>query len=71
MEPGDAELVVNSIDIRLVKEQLRLLGHTVDDAVILSFVEGLGTGAAASNANEGPAGKYIRQVCFEQSMEGT
>ena len=29
------------IDIQLVKEQLRLLGHNVADEVILDFVKGL------------------------------
>lgn len=29
------------IDIQLVKEQLRLLGHEVDDGVIIDFVRGL------------------------------
>jgi hypothetical protein len=34
----------NIIDIQLVKEQLRLLGHNVADEVILEFVKGLNTG---------------------------
>lgn len=60
MEPLDAGLVVDSIDIQLVKEQLRLLGHKVDDAVILSFVEGLGAAAAVNSAAyQSHAGKCI------------
>lgn len=35
----------NIIDIQLVKEQLRLLGHNVADEVILEFVKGLNRGA--------------------------
>lgn len=42
------------IDIGLVKEQLRLLGHEVADDVILEFVKGL---------NRGPAGKHSCMHC--------
>jgi hypothetical protein len=38
------------IDIQLVKEQLRLLGHDVADEVIIDFVKGLSKTAAACEA---------------------
>jgi hypothetical protein len=42
------------IDIQLVKEQLRLLGHDVADEVILEFVKGLNTRTGrASSLSEG------------------
>jgi hypothetical protein len=36
------------IDIQLVKQQLRLLGHDVADDVILEFVKGLNTRAGTA-----------------------
>jgi hypothetical protein len=48
--------LLDCIDIRLVKEQLRLLGHEVADDVILSFVKGLaGGGAEQQCLNESAA----------------
>lgn len=54
---------MNGIDIKLVKEQLRLLGHTVDDAVILAFVQGLGAGSAAVHHAAGaPSSALLRFI---------
>lgn len=47
------------IDIQLVKEQLRLLGHEVEDGVIIDFVRGL---------NTGPAGEHL--ICMGLLLAG-
>jgi hypothetical protein len=44
--------VVNGIDIEAVKEQLLLLGHSVDDRTIVDFVAGLDLGATDTTAGE-------------------
>lgn len=51
---AEAIIMETIIDIGLVKEQLRLLGHEVADDVILEFVKGL---------NRGPAGKHGCMHC--------
>ena len=53
------------IDISLVKEQLRLLGHTVSDDVIKAFVQGLNKGDAAGAAAAG--GLMVKRVCLSFS----
>uniref|UniRef100_A0A383VBI5 Uncharacterized protein n=1 Tax=Tetradesmus obliquus TaxID=3088 RepID=A0A383VBI5_TETOB len=47
--------LLDCIDIRLVKEQLLLLGHEVSDDVILSFVKGLAGGGAEQQCADGGA----------------
>jgi hypothetical protein len=47
-----ASLVVNGIDIEAVKEQLLLLGHSVDDRTIVDFVAGLDLGATDTSTGE-------------------
>jgi hypothetical protein len=65
--------LLDCIDIRLVKEQLRLLGHEVTDDVILSFVKGLaggaeqqlGTGSAAGTE----AGQDVQYTAAGKALE--
>jgi hypothetical protein len=54
--------LLDCIDIRLVKEQLRLLGHEVTDDVILSFVKGLAGGAEQQRAAGSGAGTEGQDV---------
>jgi hypothetical protein len=51
--------LLDCIDVRLVKEQLRLLGHDVTDDVILSFVKGLAGGAEQQHAAGSAAGTDV------------
>lgn len=44
--------MATNIDIALVKEQLRLLGHNVPDEVIMDFVKGLGSEGPAATSGE-------------------
>ncbi|WIA28008.1 hypothetical protein OEZ86_010596 [Tetradesmus obliquus] len=61
--------LLDCIDIRLVKEQLLLLGHEVSDDVILSFVKGLaGGGAEQQCADGGAAGTTYQKQ--QQSSPG-
>lgn len=63
--------LLDCIDIRLVKEQLLLLGHEVSDDVILSFVKGLaGGGAEQQCADGGAAGERAGQYRQHQAVLG-
>lgn len=58
--------LLDCIDVRLVKEQLRLLGHDVTDDVIMSFVKGLAGGAeqqcADGSAARAEAGQDVHNT---------
>lgn len=59
-----------TIDIKLVKEQLRLLGHSVDETVILAFLEGLGATAYGGNDKSGmPNTKKLTIHCKQQQRK--
>jgi hypothetical protein len=62
--------LLDCIDVRLVKEQLRLLGHDVTDDVILSFVKGLAGSAEQQSADGDTAGAGAGQAVKRQAAGG-